>query len=64
MHLTTSAADFSKKTLVDKEEETHDADAFERAEAEVVKLLNNAAVVKRFEHVVALGPLQVKASEN
>ena len=39
MYLTTSAADFSKEILVVKEEETHDAGVFERAEAEVVKLL-------------------------
>ena len=39
MHLTTSAADFSKETLVVKEEETYDAGVFERVEAEVVKLL-------------------------
>ena len=39
MHLTTSAADFSKETLVVKEEETYDAGAFEKVEAEVVKLL-------------------------
>ena len=26
--------------------------------------LANAAVLKRFENIVALGPLQVKASEN
>ena len=37
--LTTSAADFSKETLVVKEEETYDAGVFERVEAEVVKLL-------------------------
>ena len=40
MHLTTSAADFSKETLVVKEEETYDAGVFEKVEAEVVKLLN------------------------
>ena len=39
MHLTTSAADFNKETLVVKEEETHDAGVFEKVEAEVVKLL-------------------------
>ena len=39
VHLTTSAADFSKETLVVKEEETYDAGVFERVEAEVVKLL-------------------------
>ena len=39
MHLTISAADFSKETLVVKEEETYDAGVFERVEAEVVKLL-------------------------
>ena len=39
MYSTTSAADFSKETLVVKEEETYDAGVFERAEAEVVKLL-------------------------
>lgn len=39
MHSTTSAVDFSKETLVVKEEETYDAGAFERVEAEVVKLL-------------------------
>ena len=39
MHLTTSAADFSKETLVVKEEETYDTGAFEKVEAEVVKLL-------------------------
>ena len=38
MHLTTSAADFSKETLVVKEEETYDAGAFGKVEAEVVKL--------------------------
>ena len=39
MHLTTSAADFSKETLVVKEEETYDTGVFEKVEAEVVKLL-------------------------
>ena len=39
VHLTTSAADFSKETLVVKEEETYDAGVFERVEAEGVKLL-------------------------
>ena len=39
MHLTTSAADFSKETLVVKEEEAYDAGVFERVEAEVVRLL-------------------------
>ena len=39
MHLTTSAADFSKETLAVKEEETYDAGVFERVEAEVVNLL-------------------------
>ena len=39
MHSTTSAVDFSKETLVVKEEETYDAGVFERVEAEVVKLL-------------------------
>ena len=39
VYLTTSAADFSKETLVVKEEETYDAGVFERVEAEVVKLL-------------------------
>ena len=39
MYLTTSAADFSKETLVVKEEETYDAGVFERVKAEVVKLL-------------------------
>ena len=39
MHLTTSAADFSKETLVVKEEETYDAGVFEKVEAEVVKRL-------------------------
>ena len=38
VHSTTSAVDFSKETLVVKEEETYDAGAFERVEAEVVKL--------------------------
>ena len=42
-HSTTSAVDLSdrdnKETLVVKEEETYDADAFGRVEAEVVKLL-------------------------
>ena len=42
-HSTTSAVDLSdrdnKETLVVKEEETYDADAFEKVEAEVVKLL-------------------------
>ncbi len=42
MYLTTSAADFSKETLVVKEEETYDAGAFEKVEAEVVKLLKEA----------------------
>ena len=41
MYLTTSAADFSKETLVVKEEETYDAGAFEKVEAEVVKLLKD-----------------------
>ena len=45
MHLTTSAADFSKETLVVKEEETYDAGVFERVEAEVVKLLKEPFVV-------------------
>ena len=44
-HSTTLAVDLSdrdnKKTLVDKEEETYDADAFEKVEAEVVKLLKD-----------------------
>ena len=39
VYSTTSAADFSKETLVIKEEETCDAGIFERFEAEVVKLL-------------------------
>ena len=39
VHSTTSAVDFSKETLVVKEEETYDAGVFERVEAEVVKLL-------------------------
>jgi hypothetical protein len=39
VHLTTSAADFSKETLVVKEEETYDAGVFEKVEAEVVKRL-------------------------
>ena len=39
MHSTTSAVDFSKETLVVKEEETYDAGVFERVEVEVVKLL-------------------------
>ncbi len=39
VYSTTSAADFSKETLVVKEEETYDAGVFERVEAEVVKLL-------------------------
>ena len=39
MYLTISAVDFSKETLVVKEEETYDAGVFERVEAEVVKLL-------------------------
>ena len=39
VHSATSAVDFSKETLVVKEEETYDADVFERVEAEVVKLL-------------------------
>ena len=33
MHFTTSAVDFSKETLVVKEEETYDAGVFERVEA-------------------------------
>ena len=33
MHSTTSAVDFSKETLVVKEDETYDAGVFERAEA-------------------------------
>ena len=44
MHFTTSAVDLSdrnnKETLVVKEEETYDAGAFEKVEAEVVKILN------------------------
>ena len=36
MHLTTSAADFSKETLVVKEEETYDTGVFEKVEAEVI----------------------------
>ena len=39
MHSTTPAVDFSKETLVVKEEETYDAGVSERVEAEVVKLL-------------------------
>ena len=39
MYSTTSVADFSKETLVVKEEETYDAGAFERVEAEEVELL-------------------------
>ena len=43
LHFTTSAVDLSdrdsKGILVVKEEETYDADAFEKVEAEVVKLL-------------------------
>ena len=39
MHSTTPAVDFSKATLVVEEEETYDAGAFEKVEAEVVKLL-------------------------
>ena len=42
VHLTTSAADFSKETLVVKEEETHDAGVFERAEAEVAEATEGA----------------------
>ena len=42
-HFTTPAVDLSdrdnKETLVVKEEETYDADAFEKVEAEVVQLL-------------------------
>ena len=42
-HSTTSAVDLSDRdsegTLVVKEEETHDADALEEAEAEVAQLL-------------------------
>ena len=36
MYSTTSAADFTKETLIVKEEETHDAGVFERVEADVV----------------------------
>ena len=36
VYLTTSAADFSKGTLVAKGEETHDAGVFGRVEAEAV----------------------------
>ena len=39
VHAITSAVDFSKETLVLKEEETYDAGVFERVETEVVKLL-------------------------
>ena len=43
MHSTTSGVDLSdrdnEENLVVKEEETYDADAFEKVEAEVVKLL-------------------------
>ena len=39
MHSTTSAVDFSKETLVVKEEETYDAGVFGGVEAEVEKLL-------------------------
>ena len=57
MYSTTSAADFSKETLVVKEEETYDAGAFEKAEAEVVKslkelglfLFSGSSVVSNFE---------------
>ena len=44
MRLTTSAADFSKETLVVKEEETYDAGVFERVEAEVVKLFKEPSL--------------------
>ena len=58
MHSTTSAADLSdrdnKETLVVKEEETHDADAFERVEAEVAKKEPQSCVyVPALEHVVS-----------
>ena len=42
VHSTTSAVDFSKETLVVKEEETYDAGVFVGVEAEVVKLLSRA----------------------
>ena len=42
VYLTTSAADFSKETLVVKEEETYDAGVFERVKADVVKLLSES----------------------
>jgi hypothetical protein len=45
VHLTTSAADFSKETLVVKEEETYDAGAFEKVEAEVVKRLKEPSLL-------------------
>ena len=45
MHLTTSAADFSKETLVVKEEETYDAGVFEKVEAEVVKRLKEPSLL-------------------
>ena len=53
MHLTTSAADFSKETLVVKEEETYDAGVFEKVEAEVVKRLKEPSLL--VEHPLELG---------
>ena len=47
MHLTTSAADFSKETLVVKEEETYDAGVFEKVEAEVVKRLKEPSFLHK-----------------
>ena len=50
MYLITSAADFSKETLVVKEDETYDAGAFEKVEAEVVKLLKEPKSLVELEY--------------
>ena len=62
MHLTTSAADFSKETLVVKEEETYDAGAFEKVEAEVVKRLKEPSLLVEppYGQIPPLTPLKEK----
>ena len=52
MHLTTSAADFSKETLVVKEEETYDVGAFEKVEAEVVNRLKEHSLYINFNSFI------------
>ena len=50
MHSTTSAVDFSKETLVVKEEETYNTGVFERVEAEVAKLQEPQSLVEPPHH--------------